>query len=224
MAKKEGLYMMSIEDSFNTVKGINENTAYDIFHEIATNLFSNYYLKRGNDIFYFVEIEFYYYSNKHRDTVEDSHGIKPFVYARHCDKNGQFFFHGSGVDICFAGNSNEPQNGYGGILIRSLLLNDNYIVTGPWDCYSTLFSYTSNDVHVQLLPKTDNIKMEVKPVSCRRKIEKSEKKYNFGNKHYAFFDPRFADGDKYRADLIRYDYMNESKKKETYYPNFEKRK
>lgn len=115
-----------------------KDNAFEIFKEIATELMSKFAIKKGDDYYQMVEIEFYWYSPNHPDLS---------VYPRK-SKAGNWFLHPSGVDItlesCVDKNTKkcvdenisslrekwedakEKQNAdysgfsYGGILIRSL--------------------------------------------------------------------------------------------------------
>jgi hypothetical protein len=215
---------MSIDELFKSIESVTSDNAETEFANIAKSLLNNFYLKRGYVEFYFLEIEFYYYSEKHQDTVTENGIKRPFVYSRSCERNGQFLLHTSGVDICFKGKLNKDGKGEGGgILIRSLLMkkdNKEYLICGPWDCYTTLFSYTSNDINVQLLAKPkDNNFIE----RCKRKIADSKTKtYEMKDKAYAFYNPQYFRGNKLGLD--RYDYLVDDIKNISYYPFFVKRK
>lgn len=223
---------MSIDELFKTIESVTSDNAETKFCNIANSLLNNFYLKRGDVEFYFLEIEFYYYSENHQDTVTETKNgtktTKPFVYPRMCCKNGQFLLHASGVDICFKGKLDKDGKGEGGgILIRSLLMkkdNKEYLVGGPWNCYSTLFSYTSNDINVQLLAKPkDNNYIDIDIKQCKRKIADSKTKtYEMKDKAYAFYNPQYVVDNKFT--LENYDYQIEDRKKTPYYPNFDKRK
>jgi hypothetical protein len=110
-------------------------TIDSIFEKIAKKLFKEYHIKKGNDKYDFLEIEFYYYSKEHPDTC---------TYERNSEA-GDFYFHLSGIDIAFKSDSKEGY--YGGILIRSLLKNspsENSVVAGPLRCQQDLFNNTMN--------------------------------------------------------------------------------
>lgn len=218
-----------------------EDDAQSIFGEIANGLFNNYCLKKGEIEFRFLEIEFYYYSQCHEDLVYDEYDKpKPFVYPRACIKNGQFMLHASGLDICFKGTLDDIGNGVGGgILVRSMLMVDGKeekLIAGPWDCYSTLFSYTDNDTHLQLGLLPEEVKNNAKVASCPRKLGEPQltdnklgykKTYSMANKLYAFYDARYVKDDKFMKDgkpIERYDYQIPGQQKKTqYYLHIEKR-
>ena len=78
------------------------------FKEIALKLFREYELVVNNAVYGFSEIEFYYHSNNHED---------PYVHKDNMQlTNGQWYFHGSGIDITFG----EKSETFGGILIRGI--------------------------------------------------------------------------------------------------------
>lgn len=99
-----------------------------LFVELANALFNNYAIKHGDTIYRFVEIEFYH--NKAMEPKES----KKRTYPRTANA-GEWFFHASGVDLCFESNSEL----YGGILIRSLKAGDEFIL-GPQRVCDTLFN------------------------------------------------------------------------------------
>ncbi|MDR1644760.1 MAG: hypothetical protein LBS05_02890 [Tannerellaceae bacterium] len=96
------------------------------FEEIANDLFHHYHIRKSKDTYDFLEIEFYYYTGKHKDVI---------TYRR-TSPPGYWFFHQSGVDITFA---SEEGKSYGGILIRSLLKNGETVIAGPLKCKRDLF-------------------------------------------------------------------------------------
>lgn len=236
--------MKELKDLLGKVKLIKkEEDAQRIFEEIAKDLFNRFCFKKGNVEFRFLEIEFYYYSQCHKDLVyNEKNEPKPFVYPRACTKGGQFLLHASGLDICFEGTLVDKDNGEGGgILVRSLLMIEegkkDKLVAGPWNCYSTLFSYTDNDNYLQLelLPKGACNNAAV--ASCLRKLGGSElkddksgykKTYIMANNPYAFYDARYVKDDKFMQNdkpIERYDYqIPDNKKKSQYYLHIEKRK
>ncbi len=106
----------------------------DEFVKIADVLFNNYAIQNHDSIYRLIEVEFYWTSPNHKDfsTYERKH-IDP--------KQGDWFFHYSGVDIAL---KNDDIKGFGGILIRgvySLKERKNY--KGPQVCAMKLFSGTS---------------------------------------------------------------------------------
>lgn len=111
-----------------------ENENAKEFEIIADKLLNNFAIENHESIYRLIEIEIYWTSRNHRD---DS------TYKRiHIDpKNGDWFFHFSGVDIAL---NSEDLDGFGGILIRSIYsLKEKKIYKGPMICAMKLFSGTS---------------------------------------------------------------------------------
>ena len=139
----------------------------NVFKDVATKLMSEFAIKKGDDYYQMVEIEFYWFSPNHRDLS---------VYPRKSEA-GNWFLHPSGVDITLKSNivkddedisklrlrwedakkeqkdDYSKKSSYGGILIRTLRKftphndpadMDSFIV-GPWNCSDTLFDYLPCD-------------------------------------------------------------------------------
>ena len=136
MEEKTLAQYLNDEVSDSNVKG----KAFDVFKKVATKLMSEYAIKKGDDYYQMVEMEFYWYSPSHPDLS---------VYPRN-SKAGNWYLHPSGVDITLescvedidklrknweaskkkqceaAENQNVNQDviytkfSYGGILIRTL--------------------------------------------------------------------------------------------------------
>lgn len=142
----------------NTLIGQLTNIHPSYFDEIAQNIMCNYIIKKGNREYAIVEIEFYLYTNDHRDVI---------TYPRNTEA-GQWFFHQSGIDITFKSRDIRmltfdkgelglrPQ--FGGILIRAIKpLNDENksIIWGPqnsvfelWDVFNAFSSDNSQYPHL----------------------------------------------------------------------------
>jgi len=104
------------------------------FKSIADKLLNDFAIQNHESIYRLIDIEFYWTSPKHKDdsTYERKH-VEP--------KNGDWFFHYSGVDIAL---KNENIGGFGGILIRGIYsLRENRIYKGPMVCAMKLFSGTN---------------------------------------------------------------------------------
>ena len=103
------------------------------FAGIAKDLLFNTEIIIGEDIRYTLEdIEFYYYK---KGVFEEGYNI--CTYPRDCDA-GDFFWHYSGVDICFK----SYDDAFGGILIRSMRKKvgntDEGLIGGPMRCATDL--------------------------------------------------------------------------------------
>ena len=112
-----------------------------LFNNIATELLTNYVIRKSGKEYAIVEIEFYFYSKTHPDVI---------TYPRTVNV-GQWFFHQSGMDLTFESNGNQC----GGILIRGIKdLSNGSLFLGPlkcvdelWDCFGA-FSPTIDEFPV----------------------------------------------------------------------------
>ena len=79
-----------------SIETLSKVTNYDVyFKTLAESLFDNFQIRNGNDVFRFVEIEFYL-----RATESESRKI---AYERETSA-GEWFLHDNGVDIAFESN------------------------------------------------------------------------------------------------------------------------
>ena len=98
------------------------------FKEFAESLMNNFQIKKGDNRYWMTEIEFYLFTDEHRDII---------TYPRRCEA-GRWFFHASGVDITFKSSfPNETSETlkkkpflakgavFGGILIREIVPVDD---------------------------------------------------------------------------------------------------
>ena len=111
-----------------------EKETEEEFENIAQQLFNNYAIKNHSSVYRITEIEFYWTSPNHKDdsTYQRKH-VNP--------KNGEWFFHYSGIDIAL---KNEDIGGHGGILIRGIYsITEDKPYKGPMVCAMKLFSGTS---------------------------------------------------------------------------------
>lgn len=153
------------------LEGINDSQDIEKeFVVLAEALLNNFVIKRGEKEYRFVEIEFY-----HNKTDDEG---KKITYKRGYTKSCDFFFHSSGVDLCF---ESSPDS-YGGILIRSMECNGEFIY-GPGRVVDQLFDkfsslHTPNDFPLlKSIPvQEDNL---IIPVASCRWIKTSEKKYRY---------------------------------------------
>ncbi|MBC9909554.1 hypothetical protein [Chitinophaga varians] len=78
------------------------------FRNIAGMLMNDHLLRVGENFYRVVDCEFYYCSDTHND---------PYAYAHEHPRssNGEWYFHGSGMDITLA-----TDQSFGGILIRGI--------------------------------------------------------------------------------------------------------
>jgi len=172
-----------MENLKELLKSVNEMTvksdASVVFDKIALELFTKYEIRKGDTVYDFLEIEFYYYSDSHKDVIS---------YPR-TSEAGKWFFHQSGVDITFESKCTfdykqqkevdlilkgkiPKGNFYGGILIRSLLKNGTDKITGPhnceWDLFDVFDAFQAKEEEMPLIRK------KAEPVN--RKIQTSRRK------------------------------------------------
>lgn len=157
----------------NNIPGIQ-----DACGKIAEMLFNNFCIKCDNKTFRLAEIEFYYYKNDESSNNNFNLDWNKETYPRNKDA-GEFFFHYSGMDICFQCHFEEKEKNdefgeFGGILIRSLFDGDR-IIAGPLFCANTILNACKNEMP-KLVP-TD--KQECKynlDLRCGISSDKEQKK------------------------------------------------
>ena len=112
----------------------------ELFPEIAMALIGVYGIRKGNELYYFREIEFYYYDPLYDDMRSGEK--RRITYERTC-RPGLWFFLSSGVDLTF---ESDKDLGYGGgILIREIEKAGTVdIVSGPKRCEWELFDETAD--------------------------------------------------------------------------------
>lgn len=116
-----------IEQLKTPFEKITEKEFQDKCFSIAKRLFCDYCINCNGKEFYFAEVEFYYWEKKKWDEKWNR-----VTYPRDGYKAGALFFHLSGFDICFESAYEESK--FGGILIRSVMNEENEIVAGPLNC------------------------------------------------------------------------------------------
>ena len=115
------------------------------FNRLATSLFNNFQIKKGERRYWMTELEFYLFHDEHRDII---------TYPRRC-KAGMWFFHASGVDITFESKVEYKENPrshkwmpyltkdavFGGILLRGIkpIEMDGETINGPMKVCDELF-------------------------------------------------------------------------------------
>ena len=115
------------------------------FDALAKSLMNNFQIMKGRKRYWLTEIEFYLFTESHRDII---------TYPRRCEA-GMWFFHASGVDISFKSNvifEDSPEKKkwmpilskgavFGGILIRGVVREDTLDrpVSGPIRVCDELF-------------------------------------------------------------------------------------
>lgn len=121
----------------------------EVFNEFmgfATSLMKNFQIEKGDNRYWMTDIEFYIYTDSHRDII---------TYPRNCEA-GRWFFHASGVDISFQSKvelKEHPKKRhmmpyltkdavFGGILIRGIVRDLTGVapVDGPMKVCDELFN------------------------------------------------------------------------------------
>ena len=151
-----------------------ETSAEDVqsrFKLLAEKLLNEYEIVKGQEVYDFLEIEFYYYSNNHKDETP---------YARKTPA-GTWFFHEYGFDITF--ESDEYH--YGGILVRSIY-NQHNIINGSLRVCDFLFGGIDIEGTIGNFPKVrKKVKMNketvIPAVTSRFGIDSTKKPYRFFN-------------------------------------------
>jgi hypothetical protein len=162
---KEKLEMVkSSEDFKNQMDGI------------AKSLLCDYQIKKGEKRYDILEIEFYYFDKGHPDII---------TYPRTAE-SGDWFFHQSGVDLCFKsvvvrdentkndgrqGTINPQNSHFGGILIRAIRRGDGALFLGPLNTCDELFdrlnAFGNNDDLMPLIEKRETGKPDEKKKHSR---------------------------------------------------------
>lgn len=141
---------MDIKDALQEpLKDLNSENVQEIFERIAKNLLNNFCIKCGETTTYFLEeIEFYYY--------KEGVWCDSITYKREGYNVGDFFYHLSGVDICF----NCRTNAYGGLLIRSISTTEGKIIYGPLKCLMEILNACKNDQMPCLTDLTEPVRKQ----------------------------------------------------------------
>ena len=167
------------------------------FKEIANMLFQDFHIEKEGVRYDFLEVEFYFYNEKHPDFI---------TYPRNT-KAGEWFFHMSGVDISFKSEKEEREGKEvavfgGGILVRSILKEgEKTPITGSYKCVDELFdkfdAFGSNLENFPILKPNEKMsKEEIK--SCVRwippftgnfdEVKKERKEKELSEKYKKEFD------------------------------------
>lgn len=147
---------MNIESFIKELQGIkekNQNTIQEYFDDLAKKLFNQMKICAGDDTYTFLEIEFYYHNKTEFDDI-----IYNCTYPRTRDA-GKFFWHNSGVDICF--ESKEEEGYFGGILIRSLIKNGKEVIAGPMRCANELMNSCNEKITAPYLSDSSKPKDKI---------------------------------------------------------------
>ena len=135
----------------------NINNYQVVFSEYANKLMNEYCLKVDDKKYNLIEIEFYFYDKENHPD--------PYIYCNEKQKEcGEFYFHGSGMDITFG-------NGicYGGILIRSIMNQKGEYINGSLILLKKLFGEEIDNLlpKIKLIEKED---IEKKDIFCSTRV------------------------------------------------------
>lgn len=169
-----------IEDLSTPLKWIDSETGTGKFDDLAFALLNNFQIQKGDNRYWMTDIEFYIYTDSHRDII---------TYPRNCGA-GRWFFHPSGVDISFESEVDpearifvkKPKltesSVFGGILIRGIVMEGNPLVNpdGPIKVCDELFdhfnAFDSLDNFPKIVPANSKRTVSIK---CEKRVGMKEK-------------------------------------------------
>jgi hypothetical protein len=158
-----------------------------IFEEVAIELFNKFHIQKGDQEYYFSNLEFYFCNQYHLDII---------TYPRQLPE-GKWFFHQSGFDLTFASKYDIDNEGkintekefyFGGILIREVIKKSSCkTFNGPykceWEIFDTLDALSQETSVPHIEPNEDlNFRIGKEIISDHRYFSyddaKKTKKYN----------------------------------------------
>lgn len=176
----------------------NKESPFKDFKRIATSLMSDHVLIVSETTYRFTSLEFYYFEkDNHPDIYSHQHA--------HQSTSGEWYFHGSGLDITFG-----SEGVYGGILIRGIKhLNEKKYFNGPLICVQELFKgfgSVNNDkmqyfyiAEIQdkmgALMEEQNVYYS-RRVGLNKKVDKSEGGRFYNGMYRFFINPKETQKDK----------------------------
>lgn len=161
------------------------------FEQIAKMLFESFAIQKGETMYLFKEIEFYFYNNNHRDIITHPRESKPLCWYIN-DFGGIDLNFGSKIRYEKRLNSNgkkvekcvlDDSAYFGGILIRQLISEDGCeILSGPLACAELFRCHNATGVDKEFPVLVDNnaiVKYIRKPrVNLLRSKQSVEDKVN----------------------------------------------
>ncbi|SDO42732.1 hypothetical protein SAMN04487900_11957 [Prevotella communis] len=161
------------------------------FEQIAKMLFESFAIQKGETVYLFKEIEFYFYNKNHRDIITHPRDSKPLCWYIN-DFGGIDLNFGSKIRYEKRLNSNgkkvekcvlDDSAYFGGILIRQLISEDGCkILSGPLACAELFRSHNATGVDKEFPVLVDNnaiVKYIRKPrVNLLRSKQSVEDKVN----------------------------------------------
>jgi len=202
--------LMTLDANMNTID------VESRFEQIAKMLFSCFAIQKGNIIYLFKEIEFYFYNKNNRDIITHPRESKPL-----CWYVNDF----GGIDLNFASNIKRESRAnskgknvekyvlddsayFGGILIRQLISEDgSAILSGPIACAELFRCHdaTGVDYEFPILVEQNNDVMSFirKPrINLIRSNQSVEAKVN--NILYPYHDSVQLDKDTLYQDFLNF--------------------
>ena len=150
--------------------------------DIAKDLFCDYCINCNGKEYYFTEVEFYYWEKDKWDEKWNR-----ITYPRDRYEAGTLFFHLSGLDICFESSYKKAK--FGGILIRSIMNENNEIFAGPLNCKDIILNSCGKGNMPLLMNIKQNRKWTPDVKSTNRLLGKEDMNNNIdGNLNLCFYD------------------------------------
>ena len=194
------------------------------FIEIADILFKHVAIKKGEEIFLFADVEFYFYNKHHKDII---------THPRNCDSMQWYMNDFGGIDLSFKSETkverivNEKmklatkpmltdESYFGGILIRELHnAETGERLEGPWACAELFRAHDAlgNIDDYPMLIEYESAR-EIQDASPRLNLKRSNQKTEAKVKYLlSAYANKFSDDeikelcesfDKYQGCLYRY--------------------
>lgn len=155
---------------------------YASIESLMHDIINNYALLVNDQIYFFEEIEFYYYSPIHEDET--------VIYRQ--QKAGDIFFHTYGFDICFE----TTDDSYGGVLVRSLYKQgedeeDSYLVLGPKNCLTEVIRNLTATSELKLAIHKSQTPNRINHLFCGpRKLGTINGEHDYREALYRYFTHR----------------------------------
>lgn len=148
----------------------NKKEPFNDFLEMANGLMNKSALVVNGNHYRLTTLEFYYFD-------EDNHA-DIYCHKHYMQKtSGQWYFHGSGLDITFGGT-----DVYGGILIRGIrnLNGDKKYINGPLLCVEELFRNlgpvdSDKSISFCVTPANEDYRIEDQEIYYSRRVGLNEK-------------------------------------------------
>ena len=119
------------------------------FSEIAKMLFDSFAIQKGKSVYFFKEIEFYFYNQYHRDIITHPRNSSALYWYVN-DFGGIDLNFQSSIETILVTDDKGRHNKkllldnacFGGILLRKLISKDRVeVLNGPWACAELFRSY-----------------------------------------------------------------------------------